>query len=353
MPPPSLQYQPHIPSPQVPSPSSPVDSARHSNHTHDDDGLQYGTLVFTTRLARPVQILEIHGVLGTSGQELDNLRLYEAINKEDLGFSERHLVLRTSHQSDNSDDRAFWLPLADISVERSQSYVLMSWSDCSHLRERSENGKTYYSRVYMRLNPNNALSLCFETTKDACNFVSKLHTPFEDLVTGPSTRIKIKMTPTSYPDSWTLMEDKELRDRVAARNSTPASKTWQWHTVEAFRLSATKGRPQRRGLRVKGDEDTVRSTSRVYWLPVAIDLVLPSKGDSNPPEPKLDVTLFGLDAANYLSDVQETSFSQPGDVGANVKMSKVEYLPCAVRWKFESSEGTINPSVILSPSGKS
>lgn len=76
---------------------------------------------------------------------------------------------------------SFWLPLADIQFKLEEDTVTLRWSDCNQMTERrSGNYGQHYDWVYDPNCPNNIITLRFNHSSDARQFIDVARLPYED-----------------------------------------------------------------------------------------------------------------------------------------------------------------------------
>ncbi|CAI6302608.1 unnamed protein product [Periconia digitata] len=95
---------------------------------------------------------------------------------------------------------SFWVPLADLRFELTESTVKLSWSDCNQMTQRSAgNYQQDYEWVYDPNAPNNAIEIPFNNTDDAQQFIAAITLPFDDDITVTYTK-RIQISDTSEID---------------------------------------------------------------------------------------------------------------------------------------------------------
>lgn len=285
-----------------------------------------GTLVSTIHLSQQsMQILQGREPATETTSRFASLRLYE-LRDADILMSTRQLAFLRTDQPSLSDAVTFWLPLADTSVQQNDEHVLLSWPDCDHHVEDFANGKTLHSRVYKRNAPNNALLIHCVSSEEAHDFACKLHAPCEEQLTFQNDPIKLSSDPVD--SQWTLTDSGEATEDTA---QTEAS-----HSVQFFGYPTLKQPAKSRGLLVRGCNDSTSSTSRLYWMPAAIDVTLGLHGTGGSGQPKPCVILDGLLFANYMSGVRNVHHSRKHDEGT---CQAVEPAVCRVTWCFDFNDG--------------
>lgn len=253
------------------------------------------------------------------------MRLYE-FRSENVLHSTRQLMFLPNVQSDLSDPLSIWLPLADTSVEQHEAQLLLTWSDCNHHVTDFANGRTLHSRIYKCREPNNTLLIHFASESEARQFAGKVHSPSETQLLAQSD--PIALSPDATEIRWGFTSNGELM-----QHSTPAEAA---HTVQIIEDSASALRTNARGLLVKGQDATVASTSRIYWLPSVIDLVLGTDDSNTSGQSKPSVLVSGLQRPDYKSSVQNVHHSQKDVQG---KCHHVELAVCCVSWCFKFIDG--------------
>ncbi|KAL1588536.1 hypothetical protein WHR41_02894 [Cladosporium halotolerans] len=137
----------------------------------------------------------------------------------------------------------------------------------------------------------------------------------------------IDLSPYPAQSAWTLTGNDE-----AMRHSMPDRVT---HTVQAFDCPDIDNRSAKRGLLVRGRDDAAASTSRIYWLPEMIDMMLGTEVEGSFSRFEPGLNLIGLLAADYKSDVQGVRGYQAPRHGSCVS---AEYSKCHTIWTFTSLE---------------
>lgn len=295
-----------------------------------------GALVFKAPLTGvSLEVLQGQPSSGDPNASVQALRLFE-LRETYLYRWTRRLVFLPSVESSLSEGLDFWIPLADIAIVRKGARILISWSDCNHEQPHEPvDGRTLHSRVYKRMEPNNTLLIHFTTEDDASAFSTKISKPCDMALWLRDPAIALCWYATE--GAWDFVDGsdsaKESND-TARKLSRPPKVP---HTVQSFDFPAIDSRTKVRGLLVNGYNDAAMSTSRVYWLPPAIDIKLAQDYPNGPEVPKPSVKLTCLLAANYKSNVQKVSFSEKDKTGV---CAAVELSRCQVSWCFENSHGT-------------
>lgn len=323
----------YVTKPRTDSSSSQVQSAhRRSESTLNRRVSAADTLVFEAILnENPLQILQGNPSDGTFATATSVLHLYES-RKTDLYLSTRRLVFLISGSDSVGLD--FWLPLADITIERRDTHVLLSWSDCDHDSQEKADGTTLHSRVYSRTHLNNTVLIHFWSVENAREFTMKMNQPCDGMLSLRDS--PIDLSPYPAQSAWTLTENDE-----AMRNSMPDRVT---HTVQAFDCPDINNRSTKRGLLVRGRDDTAASTSRIYWLPEMIDMMLGTEVEGSFSRLEPGINLIGLLAVDYKSDVQGVRGYQAPKHGS---CASAEYSKCHTIWTFISLEGIVRPMSIF------
>ena len=302
-----------------------ADSAQqNTGHSFGSGGSHGATLIFQAPLtSESFKIIEPRVSSEESLSCTRLLRLYELV-ATDLYRTTRRLVFLCSEDDGPAERREFWMPFADTAVVRRGAQVIISWSDCNHLEAlRTVDGATPYSRVYKRLKPNNALLIHFEDMVDARNFSSHISTPRK---ANPGPRgWSASLSPDNISDAWGF---DTATGEVPRDGVCPGAVSYTVQGIDCYTAGINK---PPRGLLVSADDDSITSTSRIYWLPPAIDIKLGPDTESKP-----SVEITELSVAIYKSDVQAVSNSKKDKAGV---FQKVELSPCSVSWRFQSSSG--------------
>ena len=294
----------------------------------DGRGSYEGTRIFQAPLtSESFRILEP----GASSEEPLSctrlLRLYERV-ETDLYRTIRRLVFLLGERHDLIEEKLFWMPLCDIAVVRSEARVIISWSDCNHrVSHETVNGMTPHSRVYKRKEPNNTLLINFVTEVDARNFavqISEPCIPKTDLIPWP-----VSLSPYATSGAWGF----DTTGYFQKYSVSPEV----MYTVQAFNYRLTKTNESSRGLLVRARDDLIASTSRIYWLPPAIDFRLLDLGS------KPSVSLLDVFAAGYKSNIRKVHNSGIDNVGV---CQEVELSACSVSLCFETPRGNIISAMI-------
>jgi hypothetical protein len=289
-----------------------------------DEGPLGGELVFQAPLtSESFQVLE---PLPYSEEPLfcpRLLRLYDLPGTDLYQTTRRLVFLRSAGEDASSAGRQeFWMPLADIAVVRRGGSVIISWSDCNHHESHAAvNGMTLHSRVYMRMKPNNTLLIHFATPSGARDFatqISEPRIPKTDLITWP-----VNLYPYATSSAWAF-------DTAGNYHKYSVSPEVMY-TVQAFDCHAVKPNEPSRGLLVRARDDLTTSTSRIYWLPRTIDIVLALDSGSKP-----SVSLMDVLAAGYQSNIRRVHNSGIDQVGV---CQDVELSACSVSLRFETPHG--------------
>jgi hypothetical protein len=255
-----------------------------------------------------------------------SLRLYDLL-KTDLYQTTRRLVFLRSEDADIAERQEFWMPLADTAVVRRGGLVIISWSDCNHLESHATmNGITPHSRVYRRMRPNNALLIHFALAEDARVFASHIKEPRE--AKSSLRGWPINLSPYATSGAWGFNADYNIRKFSVSPEVT--------YTVQPFDYQTPIGNGPSLGLLVKADNDLTTSTSRMYWLPAAIDIKLGMDYTSDLTESKPSVILMDLFVAGYKSNVLRVHSSERNRIGA---CQEVGLSTCSVSWRFENAHG--------------
>jgi hypothetical protein len=301
-----------------------TDSAQpNTGHSSGSGGSHGATLIFQAPLtSESFKTIEPRVSSEESLSCTRLLRLYELV-ATDLYRTTRRLVFLCNEDDGPAERREFWMPFADTAVVRRETRVIISWSDCNQLESlRTVDGVTPYSRVYKRLKPNNALLIHFEDTVDARNFASHISTPRK---ANPGPRgWSASLSQDATSDAWGFDATGEIKRDTVCTGAV-------YYTVQGIDCYTAGINIQPRGLLVSADNDLTTSTSRIYWLPSAIDIKL---GPDTESKPSVEVT--ELSVAIYKSDVQAVSKSEKGKAGSFLK---VELSPCTVSWRFQSFSG--------------
>jgi hypothetical protein len=252
-----------------------------------------------------------------------SLRLYDM--GTELYRITRRLVFLPSEDADLAEGREFWMPLADTAVVRRGALVIISWSDCNHHESYTAvNGITPHSRVYMRMKPNNTLLIHFASPSDARNFASHISEPRK--AKAALRGWSINLSPYAISDAWGFDATGETRKGSALVN----------YTVQPFDCHLAGHHGPSRGLLVKGGSDLTTSTSRLYWLPPAIDIKLGMDTKSEHTDPRPIVSLMDLLVTGYKSNIQRVHNFEKDKVGV---FREVELSKCSVSWRFETPHG--------------
>jgi len=311
----------------TPSTHSRTDSAWQNTGQPTGSGEpQVGELLFQAPLAsESFQILEPRQASGDLFSCTRELRLYELL-ETDLYRTTRRLKFLPGEDANPADRLEFWLPLADTAVVRRGADVIISWSDCNQLESYATvNGSTPYSRVYRRMKPNNTLLIHFETAADARNFACQISEPRKAKASPRGW--SVNLSPYATFGTWGF----DNNGNAQKYNVSPEV----MYTVQGFDGLAGSDGPSR-GLLVKADNDLTASTSRIYWLPPAIDIKLGLEYTSDHAESKPSVSLMDLSVAGYKSNVQRVHVSNSSKPGV---CQEVELSPCSVSWRFENIHG--------------
>lgn len=302
-----------------------ADSAQQNTcHSSGSGGSHGATLVFQAPLTS--ESFEILEPTASSEEHLSCtrlLRLYELV-ATDLYRTTRRLVFLCSEDAGTAERREFWMPFADTSVVRRGAQVIISWSDCNQLESlRTVDGLTPYSRVYKRLKPNNALSIHFENVFYAREFASQISKPRR--ANSEPRGWSANLSPDAVSDAWGfhITTGEAKRDVVS-----PGPVYYTVQGIDCYTAGINKPPC---GLLVSADDDLTTSTSRIYWLPPAIDIKL---GPGTESKPSVEIT--GLSVASYKSNVQGVYKSEKDKAGV---CQDVELSPCSVSWRFQSSSG--------------
>lgn len=309
-----------------------------------------GMFIFDGRIAESgLKVLQGHTILETAEFCHGALRLYELRNP-DVWLSTRQLVFLPSPGDNLSAGHYVWLPLADVSVERAERTVFLSWSDCGHHVQEVKDGSTLHSLVYKRTKPNNAISVTFDTEDYAIEFSDKLHTPCEELL-RPTAEPEA-LAPEPNERSWNLMD----------ANKQPSSASEVTYIVQPVQHKKQVPKTMERGFLVRGKTNTMPSTSRMYQLAPNVDLNLRPGMVDNSAKPGSHVIMTGILAADYQTNSRKVHRSQifkdreegqgdpttPGDLTdeadediENMKefvdaCTSVKFADCRVAWRFET-----------------
>jgi serine/threonine protein kinase len=310
-----------------------VDSARlNAGQSKISEGPLEGELVFQAPLTSDsFQILEPRRHLEEALLCARSLRLYDLL-KTDLYQTTRRLVFLRSEDADIAERQEFWMPLADTAVVRRGGLVIISWSDCNHLESHATmNGITPHSRVYRRMRPNNALLIHFALAEDARLFASHIKEPRE--AKSSLRGWPINLSPYATSGAWGFNADYNIRKFSVSPEVT--------YTVQPFDYQTPIGNGPSLGLLVKADNDLTTSTSRMYWLPAAIDIKLGMDYTSDLTESKPSVILMDLFVAGYKSNVLRVHSSERNRIGA---CQEVGLSTCSVSWRFENAHGIFVPA---------
>ena len=249
------------------------------------------------------------------------LRLYELV-ATDLHRTTRRLAFLLGEHHGLDEEKEFWMPLCDIAVVRREARVIISWSDCNHrVSHETVNGITPHSRVYRRQEPNNTLLINFATEADARDFaiqISEPRIPKKDLIPWP-----VSLSPYATSGAWGF-------DTTGFFQKYSVSPEVMY-TVQAFDYRLIKTNELSRGLLVRARDDLIASTSRIYWLPPAIDIRLELGSGFKP-----SVSLMDVFAAGYKSNIRKVHNSGIDNVGV---CQEVELSACSVSLRFETPRG--------------
>jgi len=307
-----------------------VDSAQQTTGQSTISGGSFeGELVFQAPLTSDsFQVLEPRTPLVDALFSARSLRLYDVL-ETDFYRTTRRLVFLRSEGADIAERQEFWMPLADTAVVRRGGLVILSWSDCNHHESHpTVNGITPHSRVYKRMRPNNALLIHLATAADARVFASHIKEP-RNAKAAPRGW-PINLSPYATSGAWGFTADYNIQMCSVSPEAT--------YTVQPFDDQTAGSHGPSRGLLVKADNDLTPSTSRMYWLPLAIDIKLGMDYTSDPTEKKPSVVLMDLSVASYKSNISRVHNSEKDKVGV---CQGVELSTCSVSWRFENAHGKI------------
>lgn len=305
--------------------NSPVDSTRQNpSRPTTDKGPHHGALIFKASLSpESFEVLEPHASSEEPLFHARSLHLYEM--ETELYRITRQLVFHPSEDADLAERREFWMPLADTAVVRRGSLVIVSWSDCNHHESYTAvNGITPHSRVYMRMKPNNTLLIHFASPSDARDFASHISQPRK--IKAALRGWSINLSPYAISDAWGF-------DATGGHQKCSVLVNY---TVQPFDSHLAGHHGPSRGLLVKGGSDLTTSTSRLYWLPPAIDIKLGMDEKSEHPDPRPIVSLMDLFVTGYKSNIQRVHNFEKDKVGV---FREVDLSRCSVSWRFETPNG--------------
>lgn len=316
-----------IPTQSTRSTHSRVDSARQNIGRPTGSGGSYGTPIFQATLAsESFKILEPSAISGEFFSHTRLLHLYE-LARTDLYRTTRRLVFLLGEDYDHIAEQEFWMPLCDTAVVRRGARVIISWSDCNHyVKHETVNGITPHSRVYRRKEPNNTLLIHFATEASAHDFATQISEPRiseTDLI-----RWRVNLSPYATSGGWGFDAAGNVQKYSVSPEAT--------YTVQAFDCHPVGNHQLSRGLLVKAHDDSITSTSRIYWLPPSIDIKLELTSTSYPTASKPSVSLMDVFAAGYKSNIRRVHNSEKDKVGA---CQEVELSACSVSWRFETPDG--------------
>jgi hypothetical protein len=297
-----------------------VDSAQHEQMY--GRGSYEGTPIFQAPLtSESFRVLESSASPEESLSCARLLRLYEMV-ETDLYRTTRRLAFLLGENHDLVEEQEFWMPLCDIAVVRREARVIISWSDCNHrVSHETVNGITPHSRVYRRQDPNNTLLINFVTEAKARDFatqISEPRIPKTDLIRWP-----VNLSPYAISGAWGF-------DTAGNYHKYSVSPEVMYN-VQAFDCHAVKNHEPSRGLLVRARDDLTTSTSRIYWLPRTIDIMLALDSGSKP-----SVSLMDVLAAGYKSNIRRVHNSGIDQVGV---CEDVEPSACSVSLRFETPHG--------------
>jgi hypothetical protein len=304
---------------------SPVDSARqNTGRPTASKGFHLGVLVFQASLTpESFQVLEPPVSSEDPFFHARSLRLYDM--DTELYQITRRLVFLPSEDADLAERQEFWMPLADTAVVRRGALVIISWSDCNHHESYTAvNGITPHSRVYMRMKPNNTLLIHFASPSGARDFASHISEPRK--AKAALRGWSINLSPYAISDAWGF----------DATGKTQKGSVLVNYTVRPFDCHLAGHHGPSRGLLVKGGSDLTTSTSRLYWLPPAIDIRLGMDTKSEHKDPRPIVSLMDLFVTGYKSNIQRVHNFEKDKVGV---FREVELSKCSVSWRFENPHG--------------
>jgi hypothetical protein len=307
---------------------SPVDRARPRPDTGQSTTIRRphdGVLVFRASLTpESFQVLEPRAPSEEPFVCARSLLLYDL--GTELYQTTRRLVFLPSEDADSAERREFWMPLADTAVARRGAHVIISWSDCNHHESyNAVNGITPHSRVYRRTRPNNTLSIHFESPSDARDFASEISEPRK--AKAALKRRPINLSPYAISGAWGFDATTGDIQKCSALVN---------YTVQPFDCHLNGRHEPSRGLLVKGGDDLTTSTSRLYWLPPAIDIQLGMDKKSENTEPRPVVSLMDLFVADYKSNIQRVHNWEKNKVGV---FQEAELSKCSASWRFENVQG--------------
>jgi serine/threonine protein kinase len=257
-----------------------------------------------------------------------------------LWWSTRRLVI--SHVSGQPKMRhcsSFWLPLADIQFRLRGSTVILRWSDCNHMTERTPgNWVKHYDWVYNPNSANNSFQAHFNTPESAQKFVDIVRLPYEDEETitnvrrinvSDSTELNIfhigrpgvrnyrAATLTFVNDSWATSKlyiqwpevdlDIHVRDSFDARS---AATTGYEMVVEMKNVTTPTYHSDTRGEPAANDERVARfssacllKTSLAVAFQIGVEHGLPTPPDGTSSIARLHLTAY-LQCANIFQACQ-------------------------------------------------